>query len=249
MGVDSFMKSYIHKAIILLVIATLAACSSPKQITTEPDGEKVIKSKCPDGEIDWVDFVMINDVMYYGEDDELRHFKDFEKGKKIGEVTFKLADEACSNHRSKNGHAAFLRIGTPVYEMVGYKSNFRIIAGDKVYQVSENKKAKTISELFDIENKVAKLSMESTYDGKHLLDFTEEEKNSFIEEYLQLKHVGFSEIYKSIIHDEEMVFLRVHLNDGSSFRISYWLKSNVLNPGAFGTENMKSIVENRANET
>ena len=248
MGVVYFMKSYIKKAIALIVILTLTACATQKQITTEPGGEKLIKSKCPDSEVEWVDFVMMNDIMYYGEDEELREFKNFEKGEKIGEVTFKLADVACSNHRSKNGHAAYLKIGTPIYEMVGYNKNFRIIAGDKVYQVSENKKAKTISELLDIEGKAVKLSLESTYDGKHLLDFTEQEKNSFIEEYLHLKHVGFSEIYKSIIHDEDMVFLRIHLEDGSSFGISYWLKSNALNPGAYGTENMKSIVESRVNE-
>ena len=248
MGVVSMIKSYIQKAIFLLVIVTLTACSTPKPITIEAGGEKLIKSKCPDSEVEWVDFVMMNDITFYGEDEELREFKDFEKGEKIGEVTFKLADVACSNHRSKNGHAAFLKIGTPIYEMVGYNKNFRIIAGDKVYQVSENKKAKTISELLDIEGKVTKLSMESTYDGKHLVDFTEEETNSFIEEYLQLKHVGFSEIYKSIIHDDEMIFLRIHLEDGSSFRISYWLNSNALNPGAFGTENMKRIVESRVNE-
>ncbi len=42
--------------------------------------------------------------------------------------------------------------------------------------------------------------------------------------------------------------MRIHLKDGSSFGIGYWLDENVLNVGAVGTERMKGIVKGRKEE-
>jgi hypothetical protein len=152
-----------------------------------------------------------------------------------------LADNACSNHKLRNGDAAFLPIGTEIYELAGYNTDFRVMANEKIYQVNENKNAETISDLYDIEGKVEKISLESTYDGSHISDFNPKQTEGFIEDFLSLEYVGFDKIYKEIKNDSN-TFLRIHLNDGSSFRVSYWLEANALNPGSFGTEKMKGIV-------
>jgi hypothetical protein len=198
---------------------------------------------CPDGEVKWIDVLKFNDIKYEGDNAGLSE-GEIETGKKIGEVKFNLADNACSNHKLKNGDAAYLPVGTEIYELVGYRSDFRVVADNRVYQVRENKKAKMISDLLDIKDKVEKMSYRSDYDGSHISDFTDEETKEFVEDFLSLENLGYEKVEKQIT-DTNRVFLQIHLKDGSSFRIVYWLDENVLSTGAFGTEKMKRIVENK----
>ena len=116
-----------------------------KEITTVDDLEDTSKS-CPDGIIEWVDILMLNDVTYTPDVDGA-HIGNNIKGEKLGEVNYMMADHACSNHKLRNGDAAYLPKGTQIYEYKGYSPDFRVIAGNKVYQVHDNKKAKTISDL------------------------------------------------------------------------------------------------------
>lgn len=218
----------------ILSICLLSACSSIGQI---------INGGCPDAEISWVDVLMINDIKYEGNDEGLSEGT-IEAGKKIGEVSYMLAGNACSNHRTKNGDAAFLPIGTEIYELVGYDSDFRVVAENRVFQVSENKKAKTIDDLLDIDEKVAKMSLHSDYDESHITDFTEQETTDFVKDLLLQEYIGYEKISKKIKGDKR-AFLRIHLKDGSSFRFVYWYEENVLNLGAVGTEKMKNIVMNK----
>lgn len=46
-------------------------------------------------------------------------------GDKVREVTHMLSMHACTDHVTENGDAAFLPIGTVVYELKGYKAQFR----------------------------------------------------------------------------------------------------------------------------
>ncbi|MCP1161086.1 hypothetical protein [Bacillus infantis] len=221
--------------ISIIVIFILAACSNIGSI----------ESDCPpNAVIEWVDVLMVNGIKYEGGDEGLSEGEAPEKGKKIGEVTYTLADNACLGHKLKNGDAAFLPVGTEIYEIAGYRSDFRVLADNQVYQVSENNKAKILSDLLDIKGKVAKMSLESDYDGSHISDFTEKETTEFIGDFLSLEYVGFNKVFKKIKGDRR-VFLRIHLKDGSSFGIGYWLDENVLNVGAVGTERMKEIVMDR----
>ena len=198
---------------------------------------------CPDAKIEWIDVLKVNDIKYESDNQGLSE-GEIETGKKIGEVQFNLADEGCTNHKLKNGDAAYLPVGTEIYELVGYRSDFRVVAENRVFQVSENKKAKTISDLLDIKDKVEKMSYRSDYDGSHISDFTDEETEEFIEDFLSLENLGYDKVYKKI-KATNRVFLQMHLKDGSSFRIVNWLDENVLSTGAIGTEKMKRIVENK----
>lgn len=197
---------------------------------------------CPDAINEWVDILMLNDITYTTDVDGA-NIGENTKGEKLGEVNYMMANHACSDHKLKNGDAAYLPKGTQIYEYKGYSPDFRVIAGNKVYQVQDNQNAKTITDLYNIHGKVMKISLESSADGRHLLDFEPNETLEFMDEFLSLKYVGFDSIYDEIKHSNS-TFLRIHLNDGTSFRISYWFEENIINPGALGTEKMKKLMGN-----
>ncbi|WP_139185988.1 hypothetical protein [Alteribacillus bidgolensis] len=99
---------------------------------------------------------MINDLQYTVEVEGTNEGAELEKGKVIGEVEYEMPDNACFNHKMKNGDAAFLPVGTEIYSIKGYNADFRVLADEKVYQVRENPRAQTIADLYNIEGKVAK---------------------------------------------------------------------------------------------
>lgn len=197
----------------------------------------------PNTMIDWIDSVKINDIQYFALDQGNYQVKEEDAGKSVGEVSYRMADKACSDHKMRNGDAAFLAVGTKIHEFVGYKTDFRLIADGLVYQVEENHQAKTIADLYDIEGKVAGMSLRSSYDGSYVMDLKEDHSAKFIEEFLSLEYVGFDEVYSKIGNDEDRVFLDIHLTDGSSVEIVYWVEANVVNTGAFGSGKMQEILE------
>lgn len=219
---------------VFLVLMLLVGCNTVKK------GQETSKSACKEV-VDWVDYMIINQITYVRNSDETVVIKPEQIGDKVGEVNYTLSGHACSDHISQNGDAAFLPIGTEVHELKGYHSQFRVVAGGKIYQVNENPNASTMDDLLDIEGKVQKVSLESGIDGSRIGDFSKDAAADFISELIPLKYVGFDEVYKKAKH-ESGVFLRVHLQDGTSFRMVFYPKANAFTDGAFGTEKLKRLI-------
>lgn len=188
--------------------------------------------------------LQINDIKYEANYEATKSIKKLDIGKQVGEITYTMSDKACSGHKMKNGHAAFLTIGTPVYMLNGYKSTYRVVADNKIYEVNTNNKTKYVSDLYDIKNKVQKISIESDYDSSHVSDFSQNATSQFTKEFLKLKLLREKQIekYAKNLQDSDRIFLRVHLLDGSSFRIIYWTESNITSPWAFGNDTLKNII-------
>ncbi|WP_249899469.1 hypothetical protein [Paenibacillus sp. PK3_47] len=191
--------------------------------------------------IEWVDFLMINDIKYYQNFEGTLPVSADLLGEQVGEISYMLENNACTDHVTRNGDAAFLPVGTPVYAVKGYRQEFRVAAGSKIYEVNENAKAATMGDLLDIEGKVLKVSLDSGQDGSHIGDFSAEASAQFIGELLPLQNVGFEGVYKKI-QSESGVFLRVHLQDGTSLRMVYYPNGNAFTAGAFGTETLKELI-------
>ncbi|MFS0724218.1 hypothetical protein [Paenibacillus sp. 1P07SE] len=151
-----------------------------------------------------------------------------------------MAGQACGDHTMRNGDAAFLQLGTEVYEMKGYRPEFRVIANNKMYEVDRNPEAATIGELWDIEGKVKRVSLSQGKD-EPVGDFTEEAAAAFIKGLLKLRFVGYDEI-QALRGDEAGFSLRIELNDGTSVLVRYYPEANVLIPGAHGTVKLKELV-------
>lgn len=230
---------------VLLIILTVTGCGDVGvSINSQINALKSVLKGAPQpcmGEIEWVDFLMINNIRYYQNDGGTKEATSNQLGDKVGEVSYMLSEHACSDHVAKNGDAAFLPIGTDIYAMKGYKIEFRVIADNKIYEVSDNPNAATIGDLLDIDGRVEKVSLESGMDGSLIGDFSMEASSEFIQELLPLSHVSFNEVYEKIKH-ENGIFLRVHLQDSTSFRLVYYPKANAFSAGAFGTVRLNEII-------
>jgi hypothetical protein len=193
------------------------------------------------GIIDWADFLMLNDIMYSYNNNGTKESSALQRGEKIGVVSYMLDEHACSDHMTKNGGAAYLPVGTAIYAMKGYKPSYRVISEGKVYEANRNPQARTLGDLWDIEGKVEKVSLESGMDGSPIGDFMPEASAVFAKELLQLKLIGFDTIYK---HNkpEYGIFLRIHLEDGTSFRMVFYEKANAFTAGAYGTEGLRAVI-------
>ena len=231
---EGFMKNFKKMLCILVFSISLASCSNS------------LLGSCPDGEIDWMDVVMIDDIQYQ------HQFPDsadgsvpisIEKGRKLGEVVYKMADSACSNHQMENGDATFLEEGTSIYELKGYPSDLMVIANDKVYVVDTNIKAKTAAELVPMRNLVENIHIESTEDGERIHTFTQPSKTKFLDTWNQLKLEDIESLYKDGKMDGKRLFLEIELKNGVAFRLIYAIDSNRFNNGAIGNEKIKDVIE------
>ncbi|QKS45948.1 hypothetical protein HUB94_16965 [Paenibacillus cellulosilyticus] len=220
-------------ALVLALVMTSLGCSSLSKAKLGSSGN------C-NAEIEWVDFLMINDIDYNRNVDEDEKITPDQIGDKVGEVTYTASGHACTDYRMNNGDAAFLPIGTPIYAMKGYRSSFRVIADNKLYQARTNPNARSMAELLDIEGKVTKIGLDSGYDGSAIGDFTPEASEQFVQLLLPLAYVGNDETYKKSVN-ESGVFLRVYLKDGTSFRMVFYPNANAIG-GAFGTEPLKTLI-------
>lgn len=201
---------------------------------------------CPDGEIEWVDMVMINDIKYqhhFPEPSDENNTLSIEKGRELGKVTFKMADRACSNHEMKNGDAAYLEEGTPIYEVKGYPSSLIVVANDKAFLVDTNKKAKTADNLYPLNGLVKNIYIESTEDGSRIQPFTQASTKKFLDAWSQLKLENPESLYNKGEMEGDRIFLEIELNNGVSFRLVYWVDSDIFSNGAIGNKEIKKIIE------
>lgn len=200
---------------------------------------------CPDGEIDWVDMLMIDGVKYQhqfveGTDEPLSAL--VEKGKPLGVIKYKMANKACSDHKMKNSDAAFLEIGTTVNAVKGYPTSLMVVADEKVYVAETNNEAKTIGELYLINNLVKNIYIESTEDGSRIHTLSPASTEAFLDEWLQLELVDYMKMVDKNVFEGERVFLEIELTNGVSFRQLYWSDSNTFQLGAYGNNGIQETI-------
>lgn len=229
------MKSLKNMFLILVFALLLSSCNDATSNITSFIGG------CPDAEIDWVDVLMIDDIQYehyYPDTANEQLLITIEEGREIGKVTYTMADNACSNHKMKNGDAAFLNAGTIIYEVKGYPTSLIVSANDEVYVVSTNEKAKTAGELYPMDGLVKNIYIESTEDGKRMHTFSQPSKDRFLAAFSELK----LEELQTDSEGTTRIFLGIELNNGVSFRLVYWVDSNTFHNGVIGNDEIKEVI-------
>ena len=90
-----------------MTLIALAGCQLPGSAHS---------GECSNVQIDWVDFVQIGSTQYVG----TGHLQEGDLGPVLTHVKFKVDGNVCDPaYRPKDGDAAFLDSGTPIYEVNG----------------------------------------------------------------------------------------------------------------------------------
>lgn len=190
--------------------------------------------------IDWVDILRWNDTDYVNNYEVNQLKEEWATGDELGEVTFKMDGHAGANYQMQNGDAAYLDIGTKLYEMQGYDPAFRIVADGKVYEVSHPENVETIGDFLDIGGKVERIVLQSSYDLSIVGEFSQGRIDEFVDELLALP-------YDPAVFDEmgsgPRVFFGMELEDGTMTRTVYYPESRVINYGAVASDRLAEILE------
>ncbi|WP_425800768.1 hypothetical protein ACHOLT_11590 [Desulfitobacterium sp. Sab5] len=198
--------------------------------------------------IDWVDFVKLNDIQY------LRNNYSIDAnnlGSQIGEVKFRLSGNINDpNYKAKNGDAAFLEKGSPIYTVNGYKSSFRIAVRSSnnivVYQVFNNPNAKIGADIADIFNKVEYIGISDETNDKEIVAIRDVTKiNEMVDMLLKAPVNPSSRSERT----GKRYFISYHLKDGSEFKGAYWSESGQYSnefmlPADFGTLVKEALKDN-----
>jgi len=73
-------------------------------------------------QIDWVDFVQVGSTQYLAGTRTAPTIQESDLGPVVATVKYRLSGNVCDpNYRPKDGDAAFLDPGTPIYQIRGYQ--------------------------------------------------------------------------------------------------------------------------------
>jgi hypothetical protein len=78
------------------------------------------QTACDTVHIDWVNFIQVGSTQYLSGTASTAEVQESDLGPIRAHVKFKVNDNVCdSNYRPKDGDAAFLEPGTPIYQVKG----------------------------------------------------------------------------------------------------------------------------------
>src|SRR5881409_4275062 len=84
---------------------------------------------CSTVQIEWVDFIQIGSTQYVAGPGAPTTLQETDLGPVMGHVKSKVAGNVCDpNYRPKDGDAAFLASGTPIYEINGRPTSQAVAA-------------------------------------------------------------------------------------------------------------------------
>ncbi len=194
--------------------------------------------------IDWVNFIKFSDITYLSKrgieisftEEDLYYFD---------EVQFQVANNVNElGYHSKNGDAAFLEEGTPIYSIRDYSPDFRLIAktGTEMilYEADTNPSAKKGADLLDISRKVEYIGINSAIDGTaELASIREEGQVSQLVE--MILEAPVDQTFRS--HEGRQYFIAFYLNDGTVVKRSYHIGSGNLSRGIMLPDEFGRIID------
>lgn len=186
-------------------------------------------------DICWVDFIKLDDTTYTADyysaiEGRILTKNDLEEQYSI--IKFNVSDNIFrSNYKSKNGDAAYLSKGTPIYTVKGYSPNFRLAAyyDNKIviYEADRSPKAKKGGDLLDIEGKVKYIGINSEEDGVTEL-FSIKDKKTVDNMVGMVLNAPIKSV-KDLNFNR--YFIAFHLNDGTKVTRCYFVEPNYLQGG------------------
>jgi hypothetical protein len=205
--------------------------------------------------IDWIDFIMFDGITYvapaqYGAATG-RPLRESDLGSEFARVTFKLDGNVRDpGYVTRDGDAAFIEPGTPVYAVKGYSTAFRLAAPSRgtlvLYEADTSPRATKGRDLLDLEGKVTYIGVNSEVDGTTEVGAI---RDSAVVARL-VQYVAEAPVDQSRRDQEgERYFVAFHLVDGTAVTRSFSVRSSELSrgimvPREFG-EALRLAVTNR----
>ena len=244
------LNKLIGLAIMLGTLVTLFGCATPSVTPTNstvpeatpamttvvapPTSIVPTRSQNPKVFISWVDFIKFNDIIYLSETNQNSSIpaEDLPEYAKVQFKTASVVNEL--GYKIKNGDAAFLEIGTPIYSIRDYSPQFRLVAlagGRQIfYEADTNPNAKVGADLLDLEGKVVYISINSRNDGTTELAAIRDAKQ--VSDLTQM--ILDAPVDQTVRQNgSDQYFLVFHLEDGTSVRRSFLLDTGELQRGIF----------------
>ena len=205
----------------------------------------------PISHIDWIDLVQFNGIQYiavggymgsYFEGADAHNLVDADLGPEFAKVEYKYDEPHVFSHECcRDGDAAYLDAGTPVYIVKGYNPEFRLAAyrDDRLvlFEADTNPEAQTGADLLDIGGKVQYIGVNSAQDGvTELAAITDPEQVAVLVELVLGAPVDQTHLTQVSIQ----YFIAFHLRDGTITTRAYSPDSGelfrgIMLPEAFGT--------------
>lgn len=207
----------------------------------------IISTGCIKGmtEIEWVDFIKFDGIMYVSNDyltnDELDNI---ELGEVYDTVKHKIADAVFdTKYKARDGDAAFHEIGTKVYSVLGYDTDFRLAVqteyGIRLYEADSNPNASYGKEILDIENKVDYITLNSESDAQTVIATIDNKTDVESITNIVLNSPIVNEVNRT---SDTRYFLEFHLIDGTSITRCYWIDDGLLERNIKLPDDIKNII-------
>lgn len=103
------VTSVMFRSIVTMAFLLVSACQLPGSA-----------QGCTNAQIDWVDFIQIGATQYLAGTGAPPTIQEGDLGPVVARVKFRVAGNICDpNYKPKDGDAAFLEPGTPIYRVNG----------------------------------------------------------------------------------------------------------------------------------
>ena len=184
--------------------------------------------------IDWVNFIRFQGITYVAAYSRVgRDLQESDLGPLFASVRFKLSGNITNlGYRSKDGDAAFLDPGTPVYALKDYSAQFRLAAYQDgqltLFEADTNPHAKKGGDLLDIAGRVQYIGVNSEQDGVTELGAIKDPQQiaNLVDMVLS---APVNQSHQNA--DASRYFIALHLIDGTATVRAYWPKSGELSRG------------------
>ncbi len=199
--------------------------------------------------ISWVDFVQFGGITYVRLHVEREPpLEEGDLGPEFARVAFRyegnVSDPSYQTKNGKDGDAAFLDPGTPVFTVKGYKPEFllatRSVGELALYVADTNPSARTGADLLDIGGKVQYVGVNSPADGSTELAAIRDP--SQVETLVDMVLVASVDQTRRD-HDGPRYFIAFHLDDGTTVVRAYWSESGELSRGIMLPTEFRTAIE------
>ncbi len=226
------MKKYLK--IIIFIALIMVGCSSQ----TEPSKPELAELV----EISWIDMICVDNIHYMRNDSD--QDQTVTLGNKVSVVEFNVSDSIHElGYVIKSGDATFLPIGTPIYEVVGYKASSRLAVDLNshilLYDVYRSEDAAYGRDMLDLDNKVKYITINDDDDGVTVL--------ADIRDPHDVKNIVNTIMNQPLMSrpDDRVgqrYFIEFHLMDASHIKKAYWIETGVVWPDLQLTEAMNTMI-------